>query len=317
MKKIQILFVAIVAVMFSAIFTSCNEKPDECKTSDVSWFDGSFIGKEGNLKSLAIGATRTYTYLIGENEGGPTFPAPSPNPYSPYKLLKENLFFKNSEPWLFWKDYTNNPETFGMNGVYSNFSPNRQSRMTCEVKNSDGKSTHLGISDFLPNANLFPLTINNQRIGAIGRFNADGIKNIPNAAFTGLTITIDQMAQVDVFATSITSGPTTVAGVPAWPTWQYVGNATSQTFVITAEQLAATGDVTFYDGVELNILPTATITVSVQIAGITVTQTVAGPAIGEGINLVFETDNAGWYDSNNATINENNLLVKPKVVTFE
>lgn len=310
MKKFQISLLAIVAIMLIA-FSSCTDSITDKSSTGVSYIENAtFIPQESNLKSLPIGATRTYTYLINGTTGI--------GAYAPYELLGEELFFENSAPWVFWQNASHNPETFDMNGVYSNYSPTVQSRMVCEVKNLAGKSTHLGISDFFPSANLFPLSINNQRIGAIIKFNADDLKGIANTPLTGITITVDQMAPVDVLATATTpSNVTTVAGVATWPNWKYIGNASSQTFTITPAQLAATGDVTIYDDVELNILPSATITVSVQIGGITATKTVAGPAIGKGILLNLKTDKVGWYDSNNAVIKENNLVVDPKDLYFE
>lgn len=323
MKKIKSLFlVAIVAFML--VFASCQK--EECITdqqsSVVSYIDikdVAFVGKEGNLKSLPIGSTRTYTYLINQSEGGSLFPAPAPNPYSPYKLLGEQLFFVNSAPWIFWNDPAHNPETFDMTGVYSNYSPTVPSRMVCIVKNLQGQASYLGISDFTPNVNLFPLAINNQQIGALAKVNAQGLKGIPGVEVTGITITIDKMAKVDTLATAITSGPTTTATGAVWPTWKYVGSPSSQTFTLTAAQVTAAldGDVEIYNHVELNILPDAKITIAVQIAGITSTQIVDAPAIGKGIKLILKTDKEGWYDSNGAVINENPLVVESKDVYFE
>jgi len=322
MKKLFVIFaVAFIAITMA---TSCQKTDDILSTDEiVSYIDGEYVAQEADAmmyKSAPIASQRRFTYLIGENQGGA---APAGNIYSPYKLLDNSLFIANTEPWNFWKQSAgHNPETFDLTNVYSNLSPTVQSRMVCEVLNAQGKVSHLGIVDFLPSSNLFPLTIVNKRVGAKILVNKDDVANIPNVPLQSIEIKAS-MAPVDILATIKTSkgtvnpnGTLPVVGNPnanGWPNFVY-GATAVRTFNVN---LGPTGDILLYNEVEENIVPGTQIDVIVKIAGVTITKQVSAPAVGYGIKIIIETDKEGWYDSQWMNPTEEDLAITVTTVKIE
>lgn len=320
MKKLFVIFaVAFIAITMA---TSCQKTDDILSTDEiVSYIDGEYVAQEADAmmyKSAPTALQRRFTYLIGENQGGA---APAGNIYSPYKLLDGSLFIAQTEPWLFWSNTAHNPETFGLTNVYSNLSPTVQSRMVCEVLNAQGKVSHLGIVDFLPSSDLFPLTIINKRVGAKILVNKDDVANIPNVPLQSIEIKAS-MAPVDVLATIKTSkatvtplgdDPSDNPNTNGWPNFVY-GATAVQTFNVN---LGSTGDILLYNEVEENIVPGTQIDVIVKIADVTITEHVSAPAVGYGIKIIIETDKEGWYDSQLMNPTEEDLAITVTTVKIE
>ena len=303
------------------VFASCQKEEiaQPNLSGSVGVIAASYVADDGGnlgFKSAPvtpIGVHHVWSYYIDN-------PAQAPaDPYDNYKLLNGDLFIYGSDPWDFWSVASNNPITFDMTQVYSNYSPTVQSRMVCQTLDADNQVAYLGIVDFLPNSNLFPLTIINRRLGDILIANADQLKSKPGYNFMSIQVKAN-MGVINPFKTWMTSGGTN----SAWPTFVYDSES-----IVTFDVNEA-GDDLLYDGLDKKIIgvdhvftvngqPTTlkAVEVVVVVDGYSASAWAPVPGPGYGLKLLITTDKKGWYDSQTIGVTEKDITVAVETVKIE
>jgi hypothetical protein len=291
MKKIILSLLVVVLVSF----TSCKK---EVNTDNkyVQAIAGVFSAQDNDLKASPIGADRMWEVY---KKVGTAF--------SP---VDGSEFIPNSSAYLDWKE-DHFPKTYPCNSVVRiDYCPVMPLRIVTKTRLDDQNHSvaYLGILDFLPNKDNFPVTIVGRRLGDILTVNIDDLKATPGYDFD---VTLEYTTgTIDVDATAMGTSNTT----NDWPVLLYKkdGDANFHSYAVHG-----TGNVTVYDGVDKKIIGTIKIKITDPGNRINIVKTVDAMGLGKGLALTLKTDKAGWYDTAGISITDKDIIVEQKEVNID
>lgn len=286
MKKFVFVFLGLI----SMVLFSCNKEEEiPVEKNYVNAIEGEFIAAEGDitLKSAPVGVTRTWSMYTNNAD---FYPA------GLWSLVDGREFIENSTPYLFWSNSANNPVSFSAGQeVYSNLTPDENLRIVLETKDGNGDVAYLGILDFNPDAQSFPLTVNGYRLGDVLTVNTDDVTTLPG--FGNLVVTVEyNLAPIDLAATKL-ANVTGTEGIPNGTQFQWsdivYGSEVAQSTVVSGG-----GDVVLYDGLAHKVVGDIKITITeTGNASLNIVKTITANGAGLGMKIVLETDKIGWFDS--------------------
>lgn len=187
-------------------------------------------------------------------------------------------------------------------GVYVTYCPVLPMRFVSKATSgANGTAiSYLGIYDFTPNANSFPITLNGRRLGDVLQINTDALTALPGYSNMSFDVTYMQKT-IDINGTIKNSTVDTKLG---WPNYSF----SDSTFVTKHLSSSQNGVQTIYDGLEYTI--TGTITVAINVDNTTITKTVEAPGSDKGLKITLTTNKVGWYNSGIINLTDVDITVE-------
>jgi hypothetical protein len=303
MNKILLLF----PVLLLVALASCKKDDGISSSSSihVNSIKSSFTVQDGDLTFKSKGDPespitydRTWTLMARHsiNYGNADF-----------ATVKGNEFITNTTPYVFWHTNGNNPITLGADkNIDYDFTPDEDLRLITEskLKGTNGAGSgvvaYLGMLDFHPSHNNFPLKMTGYRLGDVLQINTDQVTQLPGGdnlqfkvIYTLKPINLNKTKNITLSGKNRPEDGTAFT----WDDIVYDPALPSTSINVPAGRNL--GDITLlniYDGkVTGNIIVEVTercnpnSKLDVPVNGL------ALPA-GQGLKLVLKTDKVGWFN---------------------
>jgi len=300
MKKLYVMFSVVLVSMF--VFISCSKELSTVSDgpTKVGVIAGQITVDDYDLtfKSAPvtpIGVTRIW-YMYKKDIIAP----------SGWSLVNGDELVAGSAGDKWWKTPGNNPITFSVSeSLYSNFTPMEDLRIVTKTLNADKKVAYIGIHDFHPTANLFPLNFKGKRMGDALTINIDDLTSMPGYTFA--VSVAYKLSTIDIDATTLGTS-TTDAG---WPILKY-----SVENVATTANITGGGQVTVYEGLDKKVV--GNIVVTIKIDNITtITKTVPALELGKGLALILKSDKVGTVDSKPIGLTDDDITIETQTINID
>ena len=291
MKKLSLLFV--VAFMAVIIF-SCSKKDDVIvpQKQYASAISGQFIPQDGDIHLKDAPLVGGHQINCYDKKVGQTA----------WSVVDGTEFLPGSAPANDWSGYAIDGSAWWFSGgVYITYCPVLPMRVILKATIGGYGTTpsYLGIWDGKPDAALFPITVQDRRLGDVLTINTDALTALPG--YTNMSFDVVYTKSIiDVNQTALTSPVTTTA----WPVYVYSSNPLETTHLDATKNL---GDRIVYDGLDAKI--TGTITINIHVDKTTITKTTPAVGMGSGLKITLLTSKVGWYDSGTIGVTENDITV--------
>ena len=300
--------ILLATVLLLITFASCRKDYSFPSSSPfyTNYFKGSFIVTDGDilLKSMGVPESpkvygRTWTLMARNsvNYGNAEF-----------AVVKGKEFITNSTPFAFWQTEGNNPITLGADkNIEYDFTPDEDLRLITESKlkginvPGSGVVAYLGILDFHPSHNNFPLKMTGFRLGDVLQINTDQVTKLPGGDNLRFKVTyILKPINLDKTKAKLNlSGKNRPDDGTAftWDDIEYDLALPPSTIEVPAG--CNLGDITLlniYDGkVTGNLIIEVT---DISNPGSKLNLPVNGLALpaGQGLKLVLKTEKVGWFN---------------------
>lgn len=295
MKKVKFLFVALMAVML-VTFTACEKEDVLQSVKYAAVVDGGDV----------MFADNDITLKSAPTTGGHNFECYRKYVTSSWEFVDGSEFLPGSAAALDWSTgngLNRSPWYANGTGVYVTYCPVLPMRFVSKATSgANGTAiSYLGIYDFTPNANSFPITLNGRRLGDVLQINTDALTALPGYSNMSFDVTYTKNL-IDVDGTIKNSTADTKTG---WPNYSYTGDPIVDTAHLSG---AGLGVQTIYDGLEYTI--TDTITVAINVDGTTIKKKTAAPGSDKGLKITLTTNKVGWYNSGIINLTDVDITVE-------
>lgn len=300
-----------------------NVKYVESKTTSFTAIDGDLNYKALGDPVSPVPFDRTWTMLAKHsifygNAG--------------FALVKGNEFITGSTAYNFWQKEENNPVTLSINEqLDSKLTPAEDLRLITESKlqgangAGSGEVAYLGMLDFNPSHEIFPLSVHGFRLGDVLQINTDQITQLPGGENLRFQV-IYTLKPINLSSTKINA---TLAGITASETvkefcWDdIVYDPPSLPSIFDVPAGLGIGDITVYNTYSGKVTGTITIVMTqVNNAGFRIEIPVNNLPLltGKGLRLTLIPNKIGWSDSSTmipAYFNDNSIKINANYVTIK
>lgn len=300
MKKLCVMFSVVLVSVF--VFVSCSKELSTISQGPTKV--GVIAGKitvndfDLTLKSAPatpIGVTRIW-YVYKKDATA----------LSGWSLVNGDELTEGSVGNKWWKNPANNPVTYAVSeSLYSNFTPIEDLRIVTKTLNINKEVAYIGIHDFKPAENLFPLEFRGKRMGDVLTINIDALKHLKGYNFA-VSVTY-QLSTIDIDATTLGTSTTD----EGWPTLKYSLENVSTTKAITDD-----GQFTIYEGLDKKVVGDIVVTIVIDNVT-TITKKVTALGFGQGLALVLDTKKIGTLDSKPIKLTDDDIDMTEQTINID